>query len=200
MSADNYLLVSKSNYRVMSICASSGYGIVLFTGKTLKEAENFAIKEDVKNYYEYGIHFTTDKIGNRYRHKEILEEKKADMESMKKQANKIAKNITKQMEEARIADYIDFLEQENQELKKLNIAQVRENAQIRIEKAKIEKQLSEIKYLTKERIVKVLEEVFIEYIGCIEYDNHYKFPERNIRKDVVNAIASEILGDDKNEI
>ena len=126
---------------------------------------------------------------------------------MKKQINKIVKSITNQMEKSRIADYIYFLEQENyalrrqiDEIKKLNLAQVRENAQIRIEKAKIEKQLSEIKYLTKERIVKVLEEVFIEYIGCIEYDNHYKFPERNIRKDVVNAIASEILGDDKSEI
>jgi len=71
---------------------------------------------------------------------------------MKKQVNITVKNITKLVEEARIAriaDYIDFLEQENQELKKLNLAQVRENAQIRIEKAKIEKQLSEIKYLDK---------------------------------------------------
>ena len=82
MSADNYLLVSESNFKVMSMCASSGYGIVLFTGKTLKEAKAFAIKEDLRNYYEYGIHLTTDKIGNRYRHKEMLEEKKADMEAM----------------------------------------------------------------------------------------------------------------------
>ena len=44
------------------------------------------------------------------------------------------------------------LQQENQELKKLNIAQVRENAKIRNEKAKIEKQL----LITKERIIEVL--------------------------------------------
>jgi len=75
---------------------------------------------------------------------------------MKKQINKIVKSITNQMEKSRIADYIYFLEQENYalrrqigEIKKLNLAQVRENAQIRIEKAKVEKQLSEIKYLDK---------------------------------------------------
>ena len=43
----------------------------------------------------------------------------------------------------------DKLEQENQELKKLNIAQVRENAKIRNEKAKIEKQL----LITKEKMI-----------------------------------------------
>ena len=121
---------------------------------------------------------------------------------MKKQVNKIAKNITKQMEEARIADYIDFLEQENQELKKLNIAQVRENAQIRIEKAKIEKQLS----IIKERIIEIInKEIFVP--DCIRKENsEYHIGFRDCKtlyaESKLKAIRkiNKLLGDDKNEI
>jgi len=81
MSADNYLLVSKSNFKVMSMCASTQRGVVVFKGKNLEEARNFAIGEEQDSYYEYGIHFTDDKIGNRYVDK-MLEEKEEDMEAM----------------------------------------------------------------------------------------------------------------------
>ena len=116
---------------------------------------------------------------------------------MKKQINKIVKSITNQMEKSRIADYIDFLEQENQELKKLNIAQIRENAQIRVGKAKVEKQLSELKYLdnevcnlalpTRERIIEILKK---ELKICSDRQMAIDF----------NKIADEILRGTDNEI
>ena len=97
------------------------------------------------------------------------------------------------------------LQQENQELKKLNIAQVRENAQIRIEKAKIEKQLSELKNLSKERIVEVLRkrakkivEKFIpDKPGYLKVTDKLDLGELTYLD--IEQIASEILGDDENE-
>jgi len=126
------------------------------------------------------------------------------MIKVKKQVNKIVESITKQMEEARIADYIDFLEQENyalrrqiDEIKKLNLAQVRENAQIRVGKAKVEKQLSELKYLdnevcnlalpTRERIIEILKK---ELKICSDRQMAIDF----------NKIADEILRGTDNEI
>ena len=82
MSADNYLLVSNNNFKVMSMCASSQRGVVIFNGNTLEEAKEFAFEQDLKGYYEYGLRFTDNAIGNRYKDK-ILEEKQADMEFMK---------------------------------------------------------------------------------------------------------------------
>jgi len=123
---------------------------------------------------------------------------------MKKQINKIVKSITNQMEKSRIADYIYFLEQENyalrrqiDEIKKLNLAQVRENAQIRVGKAKVEKQLSELKYLdnevcnlalpTRERIIEILKK---ELKICSDRQMAIDF----------NKIADEILRGTDNEI
>ena len=97
----------------------------------------------------------------------------------------------------KLRDDKEKLEQENQELKKLNIAQVRENAQIRVGKAKVEKQLSELKYLdnevcnlalpTRERIIEILKK---ELKICSDRQMAIDF----------NKIADEILRGTDNEI
>ena len=98
MSADNYLLVSRKNFKVMSMSASSCRGFVIFTGKNFKEAEQFAFDEDVKDWYEYGVNFTDKAISNRYIDK-ILPEKKADMETIKDLVDGLSKALKDESEE-----------------------------------------------------------------------------------------------------
>jgi len=94
MSADNYLLISKKNFKVMHMCASTGYGNVVYKGKSLEDAIEGAEKLEMKAiedgyYIEYGIHFTDDKIGTGYKEDEMLEEKKKDIKTIEQVVDKM---------------------------------------------------------------------------------------------------------------
>lgn len=61
MSADNYLLISKSKFTVKDMCASTDTGRIIGTGKNLEEAikiaEDFEREMDCWGGVEYGISF-----------------------------------------------------------------------------------------------------------------------------------------------
>lgn len=64
-------MVSKKNFKVMHVCASTGYGVVIGKGESLEDAiriaEEFEKQAIIDGYYiECGICFTDDEIEVEY--------------------------------------------------------------------------------------------------------------------------------------
>ena len=47
--------------------------------------------------------------------------------------------------------------------------------------------------IDRDKLIKVLDYIFINFIGCVKYKQFYEFPKRNIRIDINNCIADKII-------